>query len=72
MCLLLRKNKDVDEVTRFISQISGVQAIEFARYLIAEQAETSKIDLPEALELKILDQKLVSSLLAIYLNDECS
>lgn len=72
MCLLLRKNKDVDEVTRFISQISGVQAIEFARYLIAEQVETSKIDLPEALELKILDQKLVSSLLAIYLNDECS
>jgi len=49
-----------------------VQAIEFARYLIAEQVETSKIDLPEALELKILDQKLVSSLLAIYLNDECS
>lgn len=72
MCLLLRKNKDVDEVTRFISQISGVQAIEFARYLIAEQVETSKIDLPEALEVKILDQKLVSSLLAIYLNDECS
>jgi len=72
LCLLLRKNKDVDEVTRFISQISGVQAIEFARYLIAEQVETSKIDLPEALELKILDQKLVSSLLAIYLNDECS
>jgi hypothetical protein len=71
LCMLLRKEKDVNEVTRYICGLNGKQTIEFARFLIADQNETGHIELPEALEERICEQKLVSSLIAIYMNDGC-
>ncbi len=69
--MLLRKVKDEHEVTRFIGELNGKQAVEFARYLIADQISTNNIKLPEALEEKIVQQKLVSPLISIFLHDEC-
>ena len=70
--MLLRKEKDESEVTRHINQLNGKQAVEFARYLIADQNSTDHIKLPEALEEKILKHKLVSPLISIFLHNECN
>lgn len=71
LCMLLRKEKDVNEVARYMSELNGKQAVEFARYLIADCVDTGDINLPVALEVRILEQKLVSPLIAIYMSEDC-
>ena len=55
-----------------MSELNGKQAVEFARYLIAEFNQNVNFILPEALELRILEQKLVSPLIAIYMGEDCN